>query len=91
MLKVVFNRIKLIKATTYQGLEKEEMIGTMEQFEGGFRKIWFYLKRKIKNKIRDFFKVNLYTIRSETKKERERERETYVNPSTDRGVISDPN
>ena len=36
------------------------------------------------NKIRDFFKVKLYTIRSETKK-RERERLTHVNPSTDRG------
>ena len=28
-----------------------------------------------KNKIRDLFKVKLYTIRSETKKKRERERE----------------
>ena len=40
------------------------------------------------NKIRDLFKVKLYTIRSEAKKEGERERrerETYVNPSTDRG------
>ena len=45
------------------------------------------------NKIRDLFKVKLYTIRSEKKREREREREkeTYVNPSTDRGVMSDPN
>ena len=30
------------------------------------------------NKIRDLFKVKLYTIRSETKKEQEREREKSV-------------
>ena len=44
------------------------------------------------NKIRDLFKVKLYTINSETKKrEREIGRQTYVNPSTDRGFINDPN
>ena len=33
-------------------------------------------KKRVKNKIRDLFKVKLYTIRSKTKiKERERERE----------------
>ena len=41
------------------------------------------------NKMRNFFKVKLYSIRSETKKKerekREIERQTYVNPSTDRG------
>ena len=37
------------------------------------------------NKIRDLFKVKLYTIRSETKNKRERERDKHVNPSTDRG------
>ena len=40
-------------------------------------------------KIRDLYKVKLYTIRSETKKrerkKREIERQIYVNPSTDRG------
>ena len=29
------------------------------------------------NKIRDFFKVKLYSIRSETKKKREREQDIY--------------
>ena len=43
------------------------------------------------NKIRDLFKVKLYTIRSETKRKREREeRDKHVNPGTDRGVIKDP-
>ena len=45
----------------------------------------------IKYKIRDLFEVKLNTIRSETNRKREREKKTYVNPSTDRGIISDPN
>ena len=43
----------------------------------------------IKNKIRNLFKVKLYTIRSENKKrERKKERERlkiFINPNTDRG------
>ena len=82
-----------------------------------FAYIWGY---KIINKIRDLFKVKLYTIISETKKKRKREKkrerekkewkrkerekkkrekreresarlQIFINPNTDRGVISDPN
>ena len=53
-------------------------------------------------KKRDLLEVKLYRIISENKKQREKrdkekkererkERQTYVNPSTDRGVLSDPN
>ena len=47
----------------------------------------------ISNKMRDLFKVKLYTIRSETKKkERVRARlQIFINPNTDREVKSDPN
>ena len=50
--------------------------------------------KSISNKIRDLFKVKLYAIRSETKareREREREKKFFINPNTDRWVISDPN
>ena len=53
-----------------------------------FSKNLIFMK-KSENKIRDFFKVKLYTIRSETKK-RERERHMFTLELIG-GVISDPN
>ena len=59
-------------------------------------KLHFIGSKKYSNKIRDLFKVKLHTIKSETKKEREKKKERvrleiFINPKTDRGVIGDPN
>ena len=65
-------------------------------------KIQFFYTNNRRNKIRDLFKVKLYTIRSETKKEgerekraskreREREKKHMLTLALTGGVISDPN
>ena len=58
------------------------------------QKFGFFVKL-MKNKIRDLFEASSEETGHETllKKftERERERQTYVNPSSIRGVTSDPN